>query len=226
MAPVLGYWNVRGLGTPIRLLLEYAGVEHEEKLYKCGPPPDFERAEWLNEKFNLGLDFPNLPYYIDGDVKITQSRVILRYLGKKCGLMGKNDAEQLRVDLLDTQLADYQAEFVKLVYNPSFLELKENYIKGLADKLKALADFLGDRKFAAGDYVTYADFVLFEYLDVQSSLVNGLLKDYPALDQFHKRILALEAIDKYWQSPRAIKYPINGAPAYYGGEYSDQLLKQ
>ena len=45
---------------PIRLLLAYAGVEYEDKRYNIGPAPEYDRSEWLNDKFNLGLDFPNV----------------------------------------------------------------------------------------------------------------------------------------------------------------------
>lgn len=75
MAPVLGYWNVRGLTSSIRNLLHYKEAEFEEKLYYfC----DEERKEWLADKSSLDLDFPNLPYYIDGDVKLTQV-ILTRY---------------------------------------------------------------------------------------------------------------------------------------------------
>lgn len=226
MAPILGYWDIRGLATPIRLLLEHAGAPYEEKLYKCGPPPTFDRGEWATEKFNLGLDFPNLPYYIDGDFKLTQSHVILRYLARKHRLAGNTDADVTRADLVAAQVFDYHMDFVKIVYNPSFLDLKADYQKGVPDKLKALTKFLGANQFIVGDHVTYADFVLFEYLEGQLSLNSDLLKDFPELDKYHKRILSLEAVDKYFRSSRAIKYPFNGAPAYFGGAYSDQLLKK
>ena len=226
MAPTLAYWDIRGLATPIRLLLEQAGVQYEEKLYKCGPPPSFDRSQWLNEKFNLGLDFPNLPYYVDGDVKLTQSHVILRHLARKHSLAGKTENDQLRVDLLATQTLDFHMEYARIVYNPQFADLKADYEKALPDKLKLLANFLGDNKFVAGDYVTYADFVLFEYLEGQIYFSPQTLRDFPALDQFHKRVLALEAVDKYFKSPKAIKFPFNGAPAFFGGVYSEQLLKQ
>lgn len=74
MVPTLGYWNVRGLGEDIRMLLYYVGVEYEDRRYNFGPAPDFSRAEWLEDKEKLKeiLDFPNLPYYIDGNVKLTQ----------------------------------------------------------------------------------------------------------------------------------------------------------
>lgn len=214
------------MAAPIRYLLEHVGAEYEDKLYKCGPPPDFDRTQWLNDKFNLGLDFPNLPYYIDGDVKLSQSIVIMRHLARKHGLVGETEAETLRVELAAAQVSDYHMDFVRIVYNPQFLELKKDYLAGLPNKMKLLTKFLGDRKFIAGDKVTYADFLLFEYLEGQSYLVEGLLKDYPVLEAFHKRALALKGIDSYFKSPRAIKFPFNGAPAFFGGAYSDQLLKQ
>jgi hypothetical protein len=30
----------------------------------------------LTDKSNLGLDFPNLPYYIDGDVKVSYHFIV------------------------------------------------------------------------------------------------------------------------------------------------------
>jgi hypothetical protein len=29
--PILGYWNIRGLGAPLRYLLIFCGVEFEDK---------------------------------------------------------------------------------------------------------------------------------------------------------------------------------------------------
>ena len=43
-----------------------------------------------------GLEFPNLPYYIDGDVKLTQSSAILRHIAREHGLMGKTGKEMDR----------------------------------------------------------------------------------------------------------------------------------
>lgn len=225
--PILGYWDIRGLAAPIRYLLAYCNVDYVDKHYKCGPPPTFARDEWLNEKFNLGLDFPNLPYYIHGNVKLSQSGAILRHIARTCckDMCGKTPEDMNRVDLAEAQVRDYHMDFVRVVYNPEFLKLKEDYVKSLPDKLKALTKFLGDRKFVAGDYVTYVDFCLFEYLEVQSYLVEGLLKDFPELEQFHQRVAALPSMVKYFESPGAIKYPFNGAPALFGGAFSDQLTK-
>ena len=86
MPMILGYWNVRGVTHPICMLLEYTDSSYDEKRCTMGDAPDFDRSQWLNEKFKLGLDFPNLPYLIDGSHKITQSNAILRYLARKHNL--------------------------------------------------------------------------------------------------------------------------------------------
>uniref|UniRef100_A0A6G1SAQ7 glutathione transferase n=1 Tax=Aceria tosichella TaxID=561515 RepID=A0A6G1SAQ7_9ACAR len=227
MAPVLGYWKIRGLATPIRLLLEQAGADYEEKLYECGPPPDFDRSSWLNEKFTLGLDFPNLPYYMDDDVKLSQSHVILRYLARKHKLNGHNEQESVRTDLVATQALEYHIDYARtMAYNPEHEKNKETYEKNLADRLKALAEFLGDRQFVAGDHVTYGDFVLYEYLEGQNFYKPGVLKDYPVLEKFVGRINELESVKRYFSSSRAIKEPFFASAAYIGGKYSHQLAKK
>ena len=62
------------LAQPIRLLLEYTETKFEDKMMRCGPAPDYDKTCWFGIKHSLGLDFPNLPYYLDGDIKITQGR--------------------------------------------------------------------------------------------------------------------------------------------------------
>ena len=51
----------------MRLLLAYTETEHEEKFYEMGPAPHFDKSEFHKVKDTIGLDFPNLPYYIDGE---------------------------------------------------------------------------------------------------------------------------------------------------------------
>ena len=75
---------MRGRGNQVKHLLAYIGVEYEFKQYEVGGPPDFSRQAWKDEKFELGLDFPNLPYFIDSDgTKLTEYRAIMKYIAKK-----------------------------------------------------------------------------------------------------------------------------------------------
>lgn len=72
MLPSVGYWGIRGLGAPIKYLLHFAGQPFQDKQY-IRKPPNYDCPEWVEDKANgLKLDFPNLPYYIDGDVRLTQ----------------------------------------------------------------------------------------------------------------------------------------------------------
>lgn len=76
----LGYWKVRGRGQVPRLLLAYSGVDFEDYSYTLGGP------EWgEQDKKNMGLSFPNLPYLVDGDYNITESSAIPKYIVKRWG---------------------------------------------------------------------------------------------------------------------------------------------
>ena len=64
---ILGYWKIRGLAQPIRYLLEYAELPYEEVLYEQGDAPNYSVDCWTSVKNTIGLDFPNVPYLIDGE---------------------------------------------------------------------------------------------------------------------------------------------------------------
>lgn len=81
--PILGYWNIRGLGAPIRYLLYYLGVDFEDKQYPYGPAPEYSRDAWMNEKFTLGIEMPNLPYLIDDEIRMSESVAIMKYICMK-----------------------------------------------------------------------------------------------------------------------------------------------
>jgi hypothetical protein len=52
---VLGYWAIRGLGEPCRLVLHYTKTPYTEKMYEQGEGPEFSLEEWFSEKQKLGL---------------------------------------------------------------------------------------------------------------------------------------------------------------------------
>ncbi|KAM5257053.1 glutathione S-transferase Y1 isoform 9-T9 [Ctenodactylus gundi] len=151
MPMILGYWNLRGLTHPIRLLLEYTDSRYEEKHYTMGDAPDFDRSQWLNEKFKLGLDFPNLPYLIDGAHKLTQSNAIMRYIARKHNMCGETEEEKIRVDMLENQAMDTRMQLIMLCYSPDFEKKKPEFLEGLPEKMKLFSQFLGKRPWFAGD---------------------------------------------------------------------------
>jgi hypothetical protein len=52
---VLGYWAIRGLAEPARLVLHYTKTPYTEKMYVQGEGPEYSREEWLSEKQKIGL---------------------------------------------------------------------------------------------------------------------------------------------------------------------------
>ena len=66
----------------------------------------WDRSEWLNEKEHLGMEFPNLPYLFDENVKITETLAIMQYIAKKWKpeLLGRNAAEVGRIHMLEYHL--------------------------------------------------------------------------------------------------------------------------
>ncbi|XP_065911824.1 glutathione S-transferase Mu 3-like [Dysidea avara] len=215
MPAKLGYWKIRGLAQPIRLLLAYTGTDYEDVQYEAGGPPDYDRSCWFSVKETLGLPFPNLPYYIDGDIKITQSNAILRYIGEKNKLAGTTEQDRATVLTLENELMDFRNGFVRLCYNQGFnQELRDNYIKDVkGGKLKRFSAFLADREWNAAGGITFVDFVMYELLDQHVTFEPTILDEFPNLKAFLKRFEALPVIKSYMESPKFMKSPINNPTA-------------
>ena len=98
----LGYWKCRGLAQPIRYLLEYTEHPWEDVLYEQGDPPNYSIESWLQVKNTLGLDFPNVPYLIDGDVKITEQNAMMLYICHSYApeLLGESPEQKAEIDML------------------------------------------------------------------------------------------------------------------------------
>jgi len=214
--PVLCYWDIRGLAQPIRLLLAYTGTEYRDKLLSCGPAPDYDKSCWFDNKFTFGLDFPNLPYYIDGDVKLTQSNAILRYIARQHNMLGNTDVEKAMVDLMAEESMDFRNGWVRLCYNPEFDSLKETYLSNLDTKLDQFSKFLAKKTWFAGESLTFVDFVMYELIDQHKFLAPSCLKKYPNLEAYQTRFEELPKIAEYMKSTAFMKTPLNNKMAKFG----------
>ncbi|KAM9685317.1 LOW QUALITY PROTEIN: glutathione S-transferase Mu 1-like [Trichechus inunguis] len=217
MAMTLGYWDIRGLAHAIRLLLEYTDSNYEEKKYTVGDAPDNVSSHWLNEKFKLGLDFPNLPYLIDGAHKITQSNAILRYIAYKHNMCGETEVEKIRIDILENQVMDTRVNFVMLCYNPDFEKLKPQF-EELPDKIRLFSQFLGQRPWFAGDKITFVDFIAYDVLDLNRIFEPKCLDAFPNLKDFMARFEGLKRISAYMKSSHFLPRPIYTKQAMWGNK--------
>ncbi|XP_036090993.1 glutathione S-transferase Mu 3 [Rousettus aegyptiacus] len=215
-AMVLGYWDIRGLAHAIRLLLEFTGTSYEEKRYTCGEAPDYDISQWLDVKFKLDLDFPNLPYLMDGKNKITQSNAIMRYIARKHNMCGDTEEEKIRVDIVENQIKDLHLQLIQLSYSSDYEKLKPQYLEQLPVQLKQFSLFLGKFSWFAGEKLTFVDFHIYEILDQNRIFEPKCLEEFPNLKAFMCRFEALEKIAAYMQSDRYFKMPIMNRMAYWG----------
>ena len=88
------------------MLLTFTGEQFEEVIYEQGDGPEYSRHEWLEVKEKLGLPFPNLPWLKDGDVKLTHSVAILRYIAAKHSMLGSSAEEQAKADMVAAEVGE------------------------------------------------------------------------------------------------------------------------
>jgi glutathione S-transferase len=78
----------------------------------------YTKIKYLNDIFQL-------PYYIDGDVKISQSHAILRHVARKYKLDGETEKEKAVVDMIIEEAMDLRNNIYKITYTSV-----ENYVSG------------------------------------------------------------------------------------------------
>ena len=96
---IFHYFQGKGLGEQVRLMLWEAGVQYEERYVDTR-----EKLEAL--RANNDLLFQQLPLLeIDG-LKLVQSGAIVRYIARKYNLYGKGPADHVHCDMLGDGIRD------------------------------------------------------------------------------------------------------------------------
>jgi len=220
MAPIVfAYWKTRSLGQPVRLILGYGKVDFEDRMYVVDDTPPFSRSSWYDVKHTIGLDFPNLPYLIDGEVKITQSNAILRYLARKLDLIGETEEQLIRMDLIENQAMDFRSGFWNLCYGSNKDNFKQNsddYREKVKSILVMFDRFLGTtHKWFAGGKLTFVDFIMYEALDQLRLFDEKLLVPYDNLKNFMISFKTLPEVREFMESEKCFKGDINNPSAMF-----------
>jgi len=199
----IGYWKIRGLGQYLRLLLSYTGTEFEDVQLD-------DQEKWFKEsKFQLGLDFPNLPYLIDGDFKMTESHAIAQYIINRSGhkdLLGKNTQDQGKIHAVTGILKELFGSVIGLCFNPEHETAKAEVLEKIRPKLNYLKDFVGDKQWALG-YLSLIDFYLAEQLNYFESFFQSEHKDYGFWWRIRHNFEELPQIRAYYKRADAVHGP-------------------
>eukprot|EP01132_Coremiostelium_polycephalum_P004601 gene4601-5747_t len=192
--PTLTYFNVRGKGEVIRLLLNYTNTTFNNI------PVDGEIQDHLRSSLRYG----QLPHYHDPStgINLVQSRAILRYIADRTNTAGR--------DVLERAYVDEVCESIWDVINPMTLpkteEEKNRFINVIIPRFLGAWELRINEnggKFLFGDHVTVADVSVYYAYDNLGLLGYGEhLKGYPKLEQIVKEISSHPSIVNYLQHQR------------------------
>ena len=165
-------------------------------------------------KETLGLKFPNLPYFIDGEMRITETLAIMKYIANRYGpeLLGTTSEQVGQVEMI----AGVVSELKGSVTMPCYTTGDRNAITmDLLKKVAPIVKFLSKKPFLCGDNVTYVDFIFFELCDFMAFISDGrLYRNYPALENYFDNMKELPRLKEFFEDDtRCIKSPFNNKVA-------------
>ncbi|KAG1680994.1 hypothetical protein FOA52_009953 [Chlamydomonas sp. UWO 241] len=232
----VGYWGIRGLCAPLRMMCMYAGTPFKNTSYDLETSADgWDMASWIAAKDGLRAKnaLINLPYVQDGDMLVTQTNACMGYLGRKLGLWGKTEVEVSQCEQLLSELMDLRNKMTGYAYSGDHSnDAAINLLKGISKAegaypgiLAKLDSWLGANAasgdvFFVGNSATAPDFHAWELLDQFTLLARHVgapdpLAPFPHLAAFHTKFCALPANEPYRKSALA-SLPCNNKMAVFG----------
>jgi len=192
----------------------YLGVDYEEHQYEQGDAPDFDRSSWLTVKETLGLQFPNLPYLLDGNMKLTETNAIMKYIANKYGpqLLGSDPTQIAQVEMVSGVVSDLKGAVTMPCYTSGD---RPTITANLLEKVKPIVAFLAQKNFLVGDNVTYVDFTFFELCELMNFISEGqLLANFPTLAAYCDRVKGLPKMAEFYaDDAKCMKAPFNNKVA-------------
>jgi glutathione S-transferase len=234
----VGYWSIRGLGAPLRMMVLYAGHPLKAVNYDLkGTDDGFSASTWMQDtKPDLKLVNPliNLPYIKDGEKVISQSNACLLYLGRKFDMLGNSvedleDCEQLLCEIYDlrnrmtgfaydpTSNNEAAQRLIQAVTSPSgILQKLELWLKREVTTKGHSGTFLVANKATAPDFHLWELLDQFEALSKFFDLPPALeLSTFPYLAAFQTRFAERSENAKYLAS-KLYRMPMNNKSAAFG----------
>ncbi|EFN78062.1 glutathione S-transferase [Harpegnathos saltator] len=186
------YFNITGLGEPIRYMFHHCGIEFEDVR--------IEIEDWPKRKADMPMgQVPVLE--IDGR-KYHQSRAISRYLAKHYNLYGADGIEAMEIDTAVDSIDDLRHAIAAFYWEQDPV-LKEKFKKIAFEKLPFYLDKFEEQvKKNSGHFVrgklSWADFVFAAYSGYLSTiLVQDTNKDHPELKKLVAKVNGLPNIKAY-----------------------------
>ena len=217
--PTLVYFNIVGIGWPIRVLLHLQNVD-----YHYVPITIFD---WMTPGADgtpvLKQAFRNhhVPLYVDQEVYLDQSMQIVATLAARAGMMGSNESEQVAVQAVLAHCYDALFHFNGMLPVNIKLNIAEDVAQarldsfmgsgtpwglatnGYRNQLSAFVNYLEanqrDSGFMVGDAMTAADLWSFNVLCNWFKAFDREVfsTEFPALDAYIQHIAEQPGIASY-----------------------------
>ena len=202
------------------MMFYYLNVNFDDKTYPVlGEAPDFDKSSWFDVKESKGMEYPNLPYLIDGETKISETTAIMMYVAKKYSpeLLGRTAAEVGRVNMLSAHVASLKGKSTTPCYMGGDLEV---IIEDCRPVLAKIVAAMGESEWIAGPNLTWLDFYFAELVDMLNTLTSGLFNaEFPSLQTYWERFIALPNLAEAWaDDSKLMKAPFNNKMAKYLNE--------
>ncbi|XP_034938353.1 glutathione S-transferase-like [Chelonus insularis] len=193
----LTYFNVMGLGEPIRFLLSYGGYKFEDIR--------IAREEW--PKMKASTPFGQLPVLeIDGK-PYGQTLPICRFLAKELDLNGKTDVDDLEIGCvahalhdLRKQVALFYLETDSAIKATKKAELIKNTLPFYLEKFENIA--AKNKGYFHDGKLSYADLFFVAIHDsIQNVCEVNITENRPNLQSIREKVLSIPQI-KVWVDKR------------------------
>ncbi len=216
----LHYWSgLPGRGEYVRLAFEATGTPFEDVPYEPGrfddrSPPPFAP-----------------PILVHGDVLLSQTSLILDYLGPRLGLCPADPIGRANVLLYQLTIADLVVEAhdthhplgPQAYYEEQKAEAKARAAAFIAHRLPKFGRYfervLARGPWLAGETMSYADLSLFQTIEgIAHALPHAharVAKELPALEAHRARVAALPRIAAYLASDRRQPFNDKGLFRHY-----------
>jgi glutathione S-transferase len=191
----LVYFNFRGRGELIRLLLHAAGVTFEDARVELTAWPA------LKPKTPEGT----LPFMeIDGRV-FGETMPLARYIAKKYNLFCKNDLDSLTADIILNYIEDIKTAVGRARNEASLTDAQKAEIQGhvksvlLPKLLTRMEARLAENKsgYLIGDALSIADIAFYDLGEVFLREAPNVYDTFPKIRDHRKKIATYPRISKY-----------------------------
>eukprot|EP00392_Amoebophrya_sp_AT5.2_P016502 g16768.t1 len=229
----LGYWKIRGLAANLRYQLAYSTVPYDDIVYEQGDASTaFCKKCWFDVKWDLGMEFPNLPYLKAAEVEgegagsfmVSETQAIHQYLAAKCrpSLLGDTAEETARINELFGVLEAVKNTCTGVCYREG--ATKETVLAGCTPGFQRLANYLETtnrpflvmRSGSDTQEPKWVDFYFLELLERFNWLLDDKLGDkYPVLQTYRCRMAELPGVREQLEKELPLTFnnrhaPLNG----------------